>query len=131
MSSMCGVNEFQSAFPSGIPAGPTTPAGCAKHCATMAKALAPDLLPTVWHLTPAKLPPFHHEVLTLDVRAALDFHSFPKDMNRRWRSQELFLKEMRAALEAANEDDPSGKRMLPRPGIFSCMVCNAGGAESP
>merc|ERR1711871_619699 len=84
MSSMCGVNEFQSAFPSGIPAGPTTPAGCAKHCATMAK------------------------VLTLDVRAALDFHSFPKDMNRRWRSQELFLKEMRAALEAANEDDPSG-----------------------
>ena len=74
---------FCSSLPSGFPNKPPTLEAAKKHVGT-----------------------FTDVILQLDVRAAMDFHSYPGAMSRRWKDQASYVAEMKKELKKANEDDP-------------------------
>lgn len=98
MRMMMGAENFGSMAKGPMPKGPTTMEGCKEHCEQMAK------------------------IVDLDVRAAVEYHSLPGTMVRKWESKEAYRNEMINVLSKTGEDDITGAKMFQVQNPACCTI---------
>ncbi|KAL7425916.1 hypothetical protein ACHAXM_000236, partial [Skeletonema potamos] len=83
---MMKTEDFSSCANQMMPVGPKSMVGCKAHCKQMA------------------------QILKLDVRAIIDYHSYPGVQIRTYESKDAYVKDFGGVLAKTGENDPTGEK---------------------